>query len=109
MRSEIAAESVNAAFEELGTAASYAAPGGGGAVPCRVIRSRPDAVMTPYMTPIVEGSDAIDVRSGEVAQPAEGGIFTLFDRQGAISATLTVAARPATADAERLIWRCPVR
>lgn len=108
MRAEIAAEAVDAAFEELGSPANYTPPGGP-ASSCLVMRTRPDAIMSPAMTPIVEASDAIDVRAKEVAQPVEGGTFQLLDDEGAVTATLIVAARPVTADAERLIWRCPVR
>lgn len=109
MRASIAAEAVDASFEELGTAALYVAPGGGPGIDCLVIRSRPDAIVSPHMTPIVDASDAIDVRASDIAAPAEGGVFTLFGLAGEVTATLTIAARPVAADAERLIWRCPMR
>ncbi len=105
-RAVIAREAVDAAFEDLGTPATYTPPGGGAAVACMIQRARPDEAIELGTGRIVEATDMVDVRASEVAAPAKGGTFTVEEAGG--PTTLTITAKPMTTDSERLIWRCPV-
>jgi hypothetical protein len=96
---------VDAIFADanMAVAAVYTPPGGGAAVPCRVMRNRRDQEFSAIEVgrPISSG-DVIDVRASEVT-PLGGGAFTIG------AETLTIVSDPVTLDPDRLIWTCNVK
>lgn len=99
MRSDIAAEAVDAAFADLGVTASYAPPAGE-AASCRVITRQPDETVEFGVTKAVIASTIIEVRASEVAAPEKGGVFAVD------GTSYRIIAKPKRKDSARLIWRC---
>lgn len=103
MRADIAAQAVDAAFEELGEPGDYLPPSAG--VPvfgALLMLSQPDAESGIGEMRARVASARIDVRSSEVANPLKDGRFII----GGIN--YKIISAPQRTDAARLIWSCEV-
>lgn len=67
------------------------------AIPCRVIRARPDDIVDYGAARIVSASQRLDVRCSEIASPAKGDLVLIGSER------FRVQSQP-RADRERLIW-----
>lgn len=67
------------------------------AIPCRVIRARPDEIVDYGAARIVSASQRLDVRCAEVSDPARGDLILIGIER------FRVQSQP-RADRERLVW-----
>lgn len=93
--SEVAAGTVDVGFRTFGVAAIYT-PSGGLATDVTVILKTPEGNLSGFDTGAWRAGRVADVRTSEVASPAEGDALEV----GGESFTV----RGARADAERLVW-----
>ncbi|MFD1330715.1 hypothetical protein ACFQ4O_01740 [Methylopila musalis] len=103
MRADLADMAVASAFDALGAAATYRAPGAADALPCRVILKSGDQEIEPGAARLNVGSGMLDVRLSEVARPVRGGLFTLG------ADIWRVMGDPRREDPLRRVWTCPVQ
>jgi hypothetical protein len=111
MNPDIAAEAVDAAFEELGIpGCTYTPPSGAVVSGIALMLMRPDDEASLGDARVVVGTVRIDVRTSEVAAPAKGGTFTIStaaDAPASLSGKAwRVIAKPQHKDAAQLIWQC---
>jgi hypothetical protein len=95
----LAAAAIDATYSVHGRDASYAGPGGGASVPCRVLFDIRDQDAKPGDVAPPVGQIWIEVRTKEVAQPEAKGTFTLGVK------TYKVMTKPVAADADGYGWK----
>jgi hypothetical protein len=93
-----ARRAIDAVFEHLGVAATYAPPGGGATTACTILLDRREPEAQQGEGRPQAGIVTIEVRRAEIASPAKNGVF-------AVGATnYTVLDRPIAGDPDGLIW-----
>lgn len=89
----------------FGADATYLAPSGGAAVPCRLVFVQPDDVLGAGLAVAAPARHA-DIRVSQVAVVEEKGVVTLVDAAGAPIAGQSFRVRsPRQPDDQRWVWR----
>jgi hypothetical protein len=93
-----ARRAIDAVFEHLGVAATYAPPGGGAITACTILLDKREPESQHGEGRPQAGIVTIEVRKSEIALPAKNGVF-------AVNGTnYTVLDRPLANDPDGLIW-----
>jgi hypothetical protein len=93
-----ARRAIDAVFEHLGVAATYAPPGGGATTACIIVLDKREPESRQGEGRPQAGIVTIEVRKAEVASPAKNGAFAVD------GTNYTVLDRPMAGDPDGLTW-----